>query len=75
MCIRDRFDVYQNTEFIRISKLLNSNPFTVAYFFHKRLEFFMEHLFKKYFKVKDFWFRIEFQHRGSPHIHLSLIHI
>lgn len=41
----DYANLNQNTEFIRISKLLNSNPLIVAYFFHKRLEFFMEHFF------------------------------
>lgn len=59
----------QNSEFVRKSKLLNLNPMIVSYFFHKRLDFFMDHFIKKFFKVKDFWFRIEFQHRGSPHMH------
>ena len=25
--------------------------------------------FNPKFKVKDYWWRIEFQHRGSPHVH------
>ena len=41
----------------------------VATFFKQRFDFFIKEIFFKKIKVIDHWFRIEFQHRGSPHIH------
>ena len=55
--------------FLRRRRLLNENPMIVAYFFHQRLNSFLEKFFYKTFAVENFWFRIEFQHRGSPHMH------
>ena len=53
----------------RRNRLLNENPLKVAYFFQKRAELFLFKCFNQKFKVKDYWWRIEFQHRGSPHVH------
>lgn len=48
---------------------MHENPATVAWFFERRVDIFMKKFMVKYFRVKDFWYRFEWQHRGSPHIH------
>jgi ATP-dependent DNA helicase PIF1 len=48
---------------------MENNPAIVAWFFDRRVDIFMKTFMKKFFPVKDFWFRYEWQHRGSPHIH------
>lgn len=53
----------------RRAKLLNDNPLIVAWFFHCRSDSFINDVLFKKFSVVDHWPRIEFQHRGSPHIH------
>ena len=59
----------ESAENRRRSKLLNENPLIVAWFFNLRDKFFVEEVLFPHFVVLDWWFRIEFQHRGSPHIH------
>lgn len=49
--------------------LLNTNPLLAAWFFEERFEVFIHKVLLKRFSVIDFWHRVEFQHRGSPHIH------
>jgi len=49
--------------------LMHDNPATVAWFFEKRCDIFMKLFMTKFFAVKDYWYRFEWQHRGSPHIH------
>lgn len=49
--------------------LLNKDPLLVAWFFKERSKAFIQEILFKKFDVIDFWYRIEFQHRGSPHIH------
>lgn len=53
----------------RNRKLLNENPMEFAYFFQKRAEIFVKKVIVPKFNVTDYWFRHEFQHRGSPHVH------
>jgi ATP-dependent DNA helicase PIF1 len=48
---------------------LNDNPAIAAQFFVKRWELFFNTVVCKIFKVKDHWWRFEWQHRGSSHIH------
>lgn len=50
-------------------ELMHQNPMIVAWFFDLRTNVFMKKVMCKYFNVKDFWFRYEWQHRGSPHVH------
>lgn len=49
--------------------LMHDNPFTVAWFFEKRTNIFVSEVISRLFSVRDYWFRFEWQHRGSPHIH------
>jgi hypothetical protein len=50
-------------------KDLNENPAIAAYYFQKRFEIYFQHYLKPKFGIKDFWWRFEWQHRGSSHIH------
>lgn len=50
-------------------KDLNENPAIAAYYFQKRWNVFFEHYIKPTFNVTDWWWRYEWQHRGSSHIH------
>ncbi|XP_034245752.1 uncharacterized protein LOC117647887 [Thrips palmi] len=50
-------------------KLLSENPLLFESFFVKRCTYFMEECVKHKFNVKDFWYRFEYQHRGSIHLH------
>jgi len=48
---------------------LNDNPGIAAYYFHRRWELFLHHVLKPKFNIVDFWYRYEWQHRGSSHVH------
>lgn len=49
--------------------LIADHPFVPSIFFMKRADYFMTKILRLLFKVKDLWFRYEWQFRGSPHIH------
>ena len=53
----------------RRAKLLNENPHIATWFFENRQDAFIKEVAFKHLKVVDYWFRVEFEHRGSPHIH------
>jgi hypothetical protein len=59
-------------------KLLNANPVPAAQHFHLRMKAILETIIlnnkSKLFthKVANYWYRIEFQARGSPHIHMLI---
>ncbi|KAK3923555.1 ATP-dependent DNA helicase RRM3, partial [Frankliniella fusca] len=61
-------DLDTMTEFRR-RKLVKANPMIVDNYFLKRAETFINNVLVKKFKVTDLWYRVEYQHRGSPHIH------
>jgi ATP-dependent DNA helicase PIF1 len=48
---------------------LNHNPALAADFFVKRFDVFLTTVIKKILPITDFWYRFEWQHRGSSHIH------
>ncbi|KAL7304776.1 hypothetical protein TKK_0003004 [Trichogramma kaykai] len=49
--------------------LMHDNPLIVGYFFKERVELFMSKVLIPVFRVKDYWYRFEWQNRGSPHVH------
>ena len=57
-------------------RLISSDPVTCA----RHFDYSIQHYFNDFLKsdvspfgqLKDFWYRIEFQHRGSPHLHYLL---
>ncbi len=55
-------------------EILRSNPITVMGMFEKQVDALMTHLLlspaQPIGKVEDYFYRVEFQARGSPHIHL-----
>ncbi|KAJ3525773.1 hypothetical protein NMY22_g10434 [Coprinellus aureogranulatus] len=48
---------------------LNTNPHIAAAYLDARIEAYMEHFLKPLLGVEDFWYRYEWQARGSGHIH------
>jgi hypothetical protein len=56
------------------SKLLHDYPVVASRQFNKRFKALMKFLSKNNKilggKIKDYWYRVEFQKRGSPHIHM-----
>ena len=66
----------QEMSFQNRTRLINSDPVTCARFFDRRFQFFLKHILYKppypLGKISDHFYRIEFQHRGSPHVHMIL---
>lgn len=50
-------------------ELIRKNPMIVDWFFYKRAEHYVKTVLKGKYKIKDFWYRVEYQHRGSIHLH------
>jgi Helitron helicase-like domain at N-terminus len=48
---------------------LNNNHAIAAYYFQKRWELFLKHVLTPKFGIRDFWYRYEWQHCGSSHVH------
>ena len=63
------YNLDENEQKRERAKKLNKFPHIAAYYFQQRAEIFIHHLMIPNLKIVDFWYRIEFQHRGSPHIH------
>ncbi|KAK3932760.1 2-dehydro-3-deoxyphosphooctonate aldolase [Frankliniella fusca] len=53
----------------RRRQLVHENPLLVDMFFSVRVDIYIKEVLQKKFLIDDFWFRIEYQHRGSPHVH------
>lgn len=49
--------------------LMHDNAYVVAWFFYQRCDIFMRVFLKVFFNITDFWYRFEWQSRGSPHVH------
>lgn len=48
---------------------LERNPHLAASYLDIRVQLLMKHVIGPLFKVKDFWYRYEWQERGSGHVH------
>jgi ATP-dependent DNA helicase PIF1 len=48
---------------------LIDNPHIAAWFFKKRFEIFFDNILVKQWELDEWWYRYEWQHRGSVHIH------
>ncbi|CAG8825288.1 24026_t:CDS:2, partial [Cetraspora pellucida] len=48
---------------------LNENPHIATWFFTCRFELFLEHVLIPKWNLSDYWYRYEWQHRGSTHVH------
>ena len=51
------------------SKALQENPAIADWFFHHRIQKFINAFYVGVLGATDFWLRFEWQHRGSPHVH------
>ena len=58
------------------TKLVQKDPVTCSRYFDHRVQEFLNTVLKSASdpigKVKDFFYRVEFQQRGSPHIHMPV---
>ncbi|XP_057835128.1 uncharacterized protein LOC131045552 [Cryptomeria japonica] len=61
----------QTTQFTRkqLTNHVICNPHITALYLHNRFTIFREEVIQKLFQAKDHWYRYEWQHRGSGHIH------
>ena len=72
---QDLSDTYIQDEmtFAEKAKLVASDPASCSRYFHHRVQKFLQLIImgphSPIGKVKDFFYRVEFQKRGSPHIH------
>ena len=48
---------------------IQSYPHIIAHYLDIRFRTFLKHVIIPYLKVTDYWFRYEWQHRGSGHVH------
>ena len=48
---------------------MHENPFLTAWFFKYRATVFIQEVIRPIFGVVDYWYRYEWQWRGSPHVH------
>lgn len=57
-------------------ELIKKDPVTCSRYFQHRFQIFMQKIMKSRVnllgKIVDYFFRVEFQQRGSPHIHMLL---
>ncbi len=51
------------------SRALSENPAIADWFFFHRISKFVEAFYVNVLGAVDYWFRFEWQHRGSPHVH------
>ena len=51
------------------SKALQENPAIADWFFHHRIQKFINAFYIGVLGATEFWLRFEWQHRGSPHVH------
>ena len=51
------------------ARAIIDNPALSDWFFSHRIQKFIEAFYVGLLHVKDYWFRFEWQHRGSPHVH------
>jgi hypothetical protein len=54
------------------SRSLNDNPAVASWYFQQRWQDFLSTVVKPLFGVTDYWFRYEWQSRGSSHVHALL---
>lgn len=63
-----------NMSWFQKSKMVQKDPITCTRYFDHRFRVFLNSVLKSDHhpigKVKDYFYRIEFQQRGSPHVHM-----
>jgi len=51
------------------NKAIQENPAIADWFFYQRIVKFIDAFYSGVLGATDYWFRFEWQHRGSPHVH------
>ena len=51
------------------SRNINENPAIAAEWFYRRWNHFFKEVLRELFGIQEWWFRFEWQHRGSSHVH------
>ena len=51
------------------AKAVRENNAIANWFFHQRIKKFIDAFYVRILGATDYWFRFEWQHRGSPHVH------
>ena len=51
------------------NKAVQENPAIADWFFYQRIVKFIDAFYVGVLGASDYWFRFEWQHRGSPHVH------
>ena len=66
-------DQINNLTWYQKCKMISDNPAIPARFFNNRVKKFIKYILKSphspFGKLQHYFYRVEFQHRGSPHIH------
>jgi ATP-dependent DNA helicase PIF1 len=66
----DRWQAAEEPARMALSRrLLRENPHIAAWHFHSRAKAFRDVILKEKFNMTDFWYRYEWQGRGSSHLH------
>lgn len=70
-------DYVSKLDFAEKARLIRSDPITCALYFEHRFKEVKKTWFKEDgpfagFRIAHFYYRIEFQHRGSPHVHMMV---
>ena len=52
------------------SAAVSENPAIADWFFYHRICSFIDAFYTDVLKATDYWYRFEWQHRGSPHVHV-----
>ena len=63
------FELSEQEQYRAAARNLTDNPHIAAAYLVKRFELFFSCVIKKLFDVQDYWYRFEWQDRGSGHIH------
>ena len=50
-------------------KSINENPALAAWWFQRRWTLWFNSVLKPLYNITDWWYRFEWQHRGSSHVH------
>ena len=51
------------------SSAMSENPAVADFYFYNRISKFIDAFYVDILGTTDYWFRFEWQHRGSPHVH------
>ncbi|MCP4161026.1 MAG: AAA family ATPase [Deltaproteobacteria bacterium] len=73
---KDYTDCLESLKWEDKIRLVRNDPVTCARYFQDKVDRFIENVLKSPFSplgdILDYTYRVEFQHRGSPHIHMLI---